>query len=364
MSYGADFIYAENAQGRIVHVDEVARGLNCGCHCPCCGEPLQARQGDMRGHGFKHHSKDRRANLKICYEVIMYKLAEQIILDNRCIKAPSYYHIFPGKTLDFVEVKVDSCYEREDKQPDVIAKTADGVEYLIEFVFSSKVQHKQPIDYKNTNCLEINLANQTMDTLNAFLTSEPTDDWKWLNNDVYFSQIENRYKAANKNIKVVSEDECAECEIKDCVAARLNGSLLTVYNNGKTYRLCKPDSLQEAKERERQERLLEEKLKREREEQLRLVAEQRKKEEERWLQEQEERKQQQEERKRAIEAERLRLEASELPSERSCFNCKSNLKWMNRNGYANCGMYISLQIPKNTPSDYAQTCKRYQRKIE
>ena len=69
----------------------------------------QARQGDMRGHGFKHHSKDRRANLKICYEVIMYKLAEQIILDNRCIKAPSYYHIFPGKTLDFVEVKVDSC---------------------------------------------------------------------------------------------------------------------------------------------------------------------------------------------------------------------------------------------------------------
>jgi hypothetical protein len=337
MSYGADFIYAENAQGRIVHVDEVARGLNCGCHCPCCGEPLQARQGDMRGHGFKHHSKDRRANLKICYEVIMYKLAEQIILDNRCIKAPSYYHIFPGKTLDFVEVKVDSCYEREDKQPDVIAKTADDVEYLIEFVFSSKVQHKQPIDYKNTNCLEINLANQTMDTLNAFLTSEPTDDWKWLNNDVYFSQIENRYKAANKNIKVVSEDE-------------------TVYNNGKTYRLCKPDSLQEAKERERQERLLEEKLKREREEQLRLVEEQRKKEEER--------KQQQEERKRAIEAERLRLEASELPSERSCFNCKSNLKWMNRNGYANCGMYISLQIPKNTPPNYAQTCKRYQRKIE
>ena len=97
---------------------------------------------------------------------------------------------------------------------------------------------------------------------------------------------------------------------------------------------------------------------------MRLVAEQRKKEEERWLQEQEERKQQQEERKRAIEAERLRLEASELPSERSCFNCKSNLKWMNRNGYANCGMYISLQIPKNTPPDYAQTCKRYQRKIE
>lgn len=160
MSYGAVFTYAEDAQGRIVHVDEVSRGLKCNCHCPCCGEPLQARQGDEREHGFKHHSKERRANLNICYEVIMYKLAEQIILENKRIKVPSYYHIFPAKVLDFVDVKVDSHYEREDKQPDVIAKTADGVEYLIEFVFRSKVQHKQPIDYKNTNCLEIDLANQ------------------------------------------------------------------------------------------------------------------------------------------------------------------------------------------------------------
>ncbi len=363
MSYGAEFIYAEDARGRIVHVDEVARGLNYSCHCPCCGEPLQARQGDMREHGFKHHSKDRRANLKICYEVIMYKLAEQIILDNKRIKAPSYYHIFPGKILDFVDVKVDSCYEREDKQPDVIAKTADGVEYLIEFVFSSKVQHKQPIDYKNTNCLEINLANQTMDTMKAFLTSEPTDDWKWLNNDVCFSHIEERYEAAGKNIRVVSEEECAECKLKDCVAVRLKESLLTVSNNGNTYRLCKPDSLQQAKEREEQERLLEEQLKREREEQLRIEAERRKKEEERWLKEQEQISHQQEARQKAIETERLSLEASELPSERSCFNCKANLKWMNRNGYANCGMYISLQIPKSVSPDHAQTCRSYKRKI-
>jgi hypothetical protein len=364
MSYRAEFIYAEDAYGRMVHVDDVARGLSCGCHCPCCGERLQARQGDERAHGFKHHSKDRRANLKICYEVIMYKLAEQIILDNKCIKVPSYYHIFPGKMLYFVDVKVDSHYEREDKQPDVIARTTEGVEYIIEFVFSSKVQHKQPIDYKHTNCLEINLANQTMDTLRDFLTSEPTDEWKWLNNDACFTHIEERYKAANKNIKVTSEDDCAKCDLKDCIGARLNGKPLTIYNNGKTYRICKPDALLKAKEQERQQILLEEQRAREREERVRMEAERRKKEEEILQKEAEARKQQLLEKQRAREEERLRLEASELPSERSCFNCQANLKWMNRNGMANCGMHISLQIPKSISPEFAQTCRRYRRKID
>jgi hypothetical protein len=364
MSYRAEFIYAEDAYGRMVHVDDVARGLSCGCHCPCCGERLQARQGDERAHGFKHHSKDRRANLKICYEVIMYKLAEQIILDNKCIKVPSYYHIFPGMMLYFVDVKVDSHYEREDKQPDVIARTTEGVEYIIEFVFSSKVQHKQPIDYKHTNCLEINLANQTMDTLRDFLTSEPTDEWKWLNNDACFTHIEERYKAANKNIKVTSEDDCAKCNLKDCIAVRLNGSPLKIYNNGKTYRLCKPDILQQAKEQERQQRFLEVQRKREREERVRMEAERRKKEEEILQKEAEARKQQLLEKQRAREEERLRLEASELPSERSCFNCQANLKWMNRNGMANCGMHISLQIPKSISPEFAQTCRRYRRRID
>ena len=79
--------------------------------------------------------------------VILYKLAEQIIQTKKRIHAPSYYGIFPEKDIDFVEVKVDSYYERDDKQPDVIATTADGTQYLIEFTFDYKVQHKQAIDY-------------------------------------------------------------------------------------------------------------------------------------------------------------------------------------------------------------------------
>ena len=73
------FSWAEDAQGKMVHVDDVPRGLACGCVCPCCREKLLARHGDIKEHGFAHHSDNRGANLDICYRVVLYKLAEQII---------------------------------------------------------------------------------------------------------------------------------------------------------------------------------------------------------------------------------------------------------------------------------------------
>lgn len=63
------FSWAENEQGDMVHVDEVPRGIACGCKCPCCHERLLARHGGVKQHGFAHHSDTRRANLEICYMV-------------------------------------------------------------------------------------------------------------------------------------------------------------------------------------------------------------------------------------------------------------------------------------------------------
>ena len=42
------FSWAEDAGGKMVHVDSVDNGLGCGCFCPCCHEPLQARHGDVK----------------------------------------------------------------------------------------------------------------------------------------------------------------------------------------------------------------------------------------------------------------------------------------------------------------------------
>lgn len=342
------FSWAENAAGKIVHVNDVPRGLQCDCYCPYCHEKLKARHGHVREHGFAHYSNTRGSNLKICYMVILYKLAEQLIQTNKKIHAPSYFGIFPEKDIEFVEVNIDSSYEREDKQPDVIAKTADGKGYLIEFVFTYKVLHKKAFNHNHLTCLEIDLSHQTLETLEAFLF-ESSDDRKWINNEIYFAGIKNKYAQVNKNVRVVEESECLSCKLfKSCCGVKttkISNIPLVIENNGRKYRICKLELLAIELEKIKQ---------------CTLDVEQRDKDLEGQNQEK-------------IKENRVQRDNNQLIldehdsmrdySVRSCFDCSVNLSWANRgDGYANCGAWMSLGVPKKTPQTYAQTCKRFKRK--
>lgn len=361
------FSWAENQEGRMVHVDDVPRGLQCGCVCPNCREPLLARHGKINEHGFAHHSDTRGANLKICYMVILYKLAEQIIQTKKRIHAPSYYNIFPEKVIEFVEVQIDSSYEREDKQPDVIATTKDGKQYLIELTFDYKVQRKQAVDYKNMNCLEIDLSRQRLETVEHFLLDDNTDR-KWLNNQDYFENIEARYKQANKLISVKSEVECENCELKSsCVGVKLKYSStpMTINNSGHEYRLCKQEQYIIELQAYRNQKEKEFEYRRLFEERVRIYKNQ--KEQKRNLQNRESTINEGDTQDLIMNHNETKddvdLSVSPLePNDRTCFMCSSNLSWANRNGYANCGRYISLGVPKNTPPDYAKTCKGFSQK--
>lgn len=368
------FSWAEKADGKIVHVDDVPNGLKCGCHCPHCHEQLLARHGEINEHGFAHHSKTRKATLKICYMVILYKLAEQILLTKKQIHVPSYYGIFKEMDLVFEDVKVDNRYEREDKQPDVIATTSDGKMYLIEFVFKYKVQHKNAIDYKNLTCLEVDLSNQSLESLEKFLISS-SEDRKWLNNENYFNRIEETYQKHGKKIRVVELNTCFECGIKhSCCAVGGSYSPLTIENSGKRYRLCKTELY------EKELALFKQEQKRKELERIRLnqIFEERKKQRD------------------------IRREADTIPSKhhnigetihvhetspsiavkephptekedavvpeiddspKSCLDCKSNLKWMNKNdGWAHCGCYISMGLSqKRVDPRRANDCANYRR---
>lgn len=344
MSSNLVFSWAENAEGRIVHVDNVSRGLQCNCICPHCHEQLLARHGEKNEHGFAHHSNTRGANLEICYMVVLYKLAEQILQTRKKVHVPSYYGIFPEKDIEFVDVKIDSSYEREDKQPDVIATTSDGKQYLIEFTFNYKVQHKQPIDFKNLNCLEIDLSNQSHESVEKFLL-ECSEDRKWLNNQDYFENIEHRYKNENKIITIKEESECISCEIRSlCSGVKVNKSSfpLVIENNGRKYRICKPE-------------LYEKRIK---------IYRQRK---------EDERKRKEEwHRETAIQQKQIKYEHKQIeqdfslqdPSERTCFMCKNNLDYMCRpdGSYARCGSPQIMGVSKDTPPNTAMHCKGFKRK--
>lgn len=308
------FSWAENTEGKMVHVDSVSRGLRCECTCPNCHEKLLARHGDEREHGFAHHSDTRGARLEICYMVILYKLAEQIIQTKKRIHAPSYYGIYKEEDIEFVDVKIDSRFEREDKQPDVIATTHDNKQYLIEFVFNYKVQHKQDIDYHNLTCLEVDLSNQTLETLEQFLLSSNADR-RWINNEVYFNGIELIYRSRGKSVKVVSETDCRQCNLRySCCAIKESPTSsipILIENNGQKYRLCKTE-LREQKEH-----------------------------------------------RQSIQTEQIEIEDNAL--KKTCFNCEYNLSWANKNGLANCGLQRP-DIPKRPTPDYAISCHMFKRK--
>lgn len=356
------FSWAQDRTGRMVYIDDVPNGLACNCICPNCKEQLLARHGMERAHHFAHHSETRKATLEICYMVIMYKLAEQIVSERKRIHVPSYYGIFKETDLEFVDVKINGRYERKDKQPDIIATTKEGKQYLIELIFKYKVQHNKAIDYNNLSCLEIDLSDQKLETLSDFLLNSK-ENRKWVNNENYFGEIEERYTRAGKNIRVVDYNECKKCPVfKNCcgVRAKYSETPILIENSGRQFRICKPDVLVQRKEE--QQRLLEaarERRQKQEEERLRTLAEQ----EQRRM----------ELRKRVMEADAKRrlererydeLEAFRDPSERTCFDCKSNLTWMNKKGFANCGPYQSMGVPKNTPPHLARTCRGFKRKIQ
>ena len=366
MAKGFVFSWAENADGKMVHVDSVPNGLQCKCICPHCREQLLARHGEINEHGFAHHSDKRGANLNICYMVILYKLAEHILQTKKRIHAPSYYGIYKETDIEFVNVKVDSQYEREDKQPDVIATTKDNQQYLIEFTFQYKVQHKKDLDYQNLNCLEIDLSGQTLESLEDFLMSS-SENRRWINNENYFNRIEKTYHNANKAVKIISESDCRHCELKDsCCAIKQGYYPIQIENNGQRFRICKIEEYNRLLEARKQQCFRNEQLHKDEELPLRrfrnVIYRQDKQSHSITIKNDNIQTISQKCTKLEHKTVYATIDNTNDSHERSCFDCELNLVWANKGGLAYCGCYSRLGIKPAINPDYAQKCKMFKRK--
>lgn len=360
MYYEKVFSWAENAEGKMVHVDTVPNGKHCGCVCPNCHEQLVARQGDVNAHGFAHLSHDRGANLEICYKVTMLKLAEQIIETHKRIHVPSYYGIYKETDIEFIDVKIDFHFEREDRQPDVIATTKENQKYLIVFSFDDNIRHKQSFDYDNLTCLSVNLIKQKLNSLENFLLTS-SEDKHWINNDIYFRGIEAKYQAKGKLVKLVPDEECQECKIRrSCCAVMLPDygfrTPLIIKNNGQPFRLCKTEKYtQELKEyckqqeedricREENHRKWEEPflIKREQESMLRIETHSG---------------------NQIINKDLLEWsDVDEINTERTCFDCEMNLDWACKDGWAHCAIRSGESHFGRVSSEQAKQCSCFTKK--
>jgi hypothetical protein len=85
--------FGRAADGRMVSVDAVPRGLDCNCVCASCGARLVARKGEVNQHHFAHHIETE--NCVAARESSIHKFAKQVICEALELRLPDNLDLGP-----------------------------------------------------------------------------------------------------------------------------------------------------------------------------------------------------------------------------------------------------------------------------
>ncbi len=179
---GVFLTYALDESRALVHVDNVANGMKCGCKCPHCDTPLYAKNGgEIRVHHFAHaHDHECEG----AYESQLHLLAKEVLLETGQIMLPAPTdERFPSGSVSIRNVEIEKSDERYGIIPDAEGILDNGERLLIEFYVSHKIDDKkrQVIVDNHLKCIEIDINYQVLDKaeLKKFLTHS-AEDRKWI----------------------------------------------------------------------------------------------------------------------------------------------------------------------------------------
>lgn len=179
--------YALNDKDDLVYVLSVRKGLECNCHCKLCNGKLIAKHGNEGGRT-PHFAHKPGVECKGSYMSHLHLRAQQIIVENLYVKAPEYRRIKAGK-ISFVKAKTEDT-RWDGIRPDVVGEDADGNLWAIEIYYTNKVNVLKEDRIKNNNisCFEIDITDQTFESLESFLLDSSKNRW-WINNPIYDKRI-------------------------------------------------------------------------------------------------------------------------------------------------------------------------------
>lgn len=203
--------YALNKQNKMVYIEKVERGRACGCRCPFCEEPLDAKKG-YGGH-VPHFAHQNNKKCKKAYMTALHMLAEQIIEEEKSVMVPAYKEI-EKKKLTFKDVEVERRKERKDLQPDIVGVSEDNLRWAIEIRNTHEINSPKlnKIKESKISCLEIDVRGQTLENLKTFLL-DSSDFRKWVNNPIYDEIIaSNRRKNSIESQNKPFADDCLSLE--------------------------------------------------------------------------------------------------------------------------------------------------------
>lgn len=211
---------------KLVSIDDVEKGVQCGCTCPCCGEKLVAKKGNIKCHHFAHISG---SNCAYGYETSLHRLAKEMIEELNYIILPSV-EIGRGRYDEILlypscKIKID-CVELEKKynniRPDILLRSGNKV-LAIEIYVSHKVDFEKlkKIQKDNLSMIEIDLRELDKDKdknnpivireiLQQILLSENDNRKYWVFNNKKCKFIE------KNNLQKEVEYFCGNPFVKNC----------------------------------------------------------------------------------------------------------------------------------------------------
>lgn len=162
--------FGENATGRLVLVDDVARGLACECVCPGCRKPLVARNGKdiVVVHHFAHAAAE--GGCGGAPETSLHRYAKQVLADGRRVLLPPLIAVYRqhrnvlAVAMDFQAERVDIERRVGNFQPDAIM-VAEGQEIAVEVHVTHRVDAEkiQKIRAAEMPAIEIDLTYTNRD---------------------------------------------------------------------------------------------------------------------------------------------------------------------------------------------------------
>lgn len=156
---------------KIVSINDVEQGLDCGCFCPHCNSRLVAKKGSIRKHHFAHYESED------CHhgpETALHLLAKQVIKEHEKVLMPSHYEQFEledslginHQNSTYLKQSITHLSQVEIEkplqgyQPDLVAITETGEPLDIEILVTHAVNEEKSKLQAQTNrkMIEIDLS--------------------------------------------------------------------------------------------------------------------------------------------------------------------------------------------------------------
>lgn len=247
---------ALNAEGKLVHVDSVQRGKKCGCICPYCKEPLEAKQGKKKAHHFAHIG---RGLCRKGHETRLHLLVKEVLKEIQKIKLPEYrikksfiikkdkskadddYITMPSKLANLNNVEFEKFIGSGAIKPDCIAETSKGSKIALEINVTHAVDAEKikKIKQEGINCLEINLPPKTPTKKEDIikLLTEDVECKNWINCPSGFDYLRekeedeiDKYEKVHPEIERIEIENCNNCKLCFYILERKYKKLLADYN--------------------------------------------------------------------------------------------------------------------------------------